>query len=246
MEFPVKPQVFISALRDPKDWRKPLVDKIRQAGRIPSGIEDSSGGDKENLEVIKRAIDDCDIHIIFIGSRFGSLVQSKQRSLTQLELEYALEQGKPILVFVQDEREYLEECNQLPSDDTEGQCHKSFDDFREGVVKRIGEYKHGIVCYFRKQADVDALASHFGTVLERLIDSPGRPDDSNWNDAKNHRRCELIDKEIEGKLSPAGKHELEELQRQMLAYRRKVAPLPLKEARRLHQQLLKKAAEEED
>ena len=78
---------------------------------------------------------------------------------------------------------------------------------------------------------------------------PGRDssvDESNWNDAKNDRRCELIDKEIKGTLLPAEKRELEELQRQMLAYRRKVAPLPLKEAQRLHQQLLKKAAEQED
>ena len=64
-------------------------------------------------------------------------------------------------------------------------------------------------------------------------------------DAKNDRRCELIDKEIEGTLHPVEKRELEELQRQMLAYRRKVAPLPLKGAQRLHQQLLKKAAERE-
>ncbi len=72
------------------------------------------------------------------------------------------------------------------------------------------------------------------------------PDKSDWNDAKNDRRCELIDKEIEGTLLPVEKRELEELQRQMLAYRRKVAPLQLKGAQRLHQQLLKKAAERED
>lgn len=69
---------------------------------------------------------------------------------------------------------------------------------------------------------------------------------SDWNDAKNDRRCELIDKEIEGTLSPAEIRELEELQTQMLSYRRKVAPLPLKEVQELHQQLLNKAAEQED
>ncbi|MEA1950781.1 MAG: hypothetical protein U9N87_05320, partial [Planctomycetota bacterium] len=79
--------------------------------------------------------------------------------------------------------------------------------------------------------------------LRTLFECPGKSD---WNDAKNERRCELIDKEIEGTLLSVEEHELEELQRQMLAYRRKVAPLPLKEAQRLHQQLLKKAAEQED
>ncbi len=89
-------------------------------------------------------------------------------------------------------------------------------------------------------------ASEIASVRETLQTLFERPDVFDWNDAKNDRRCELIDKEIEGTLLPTEKRELEELQRQMLAYRCKVAPLPLKEAQRLHQQLLKKAAKQED
>ena len=74
-------------------------------------------------------------------------------------------------------------------------------------------------------------------------DSPAEPE---WNDAKNDRRCDLIDKDIEGTILPAEKRELERLQGQMLAYRHKVAPLPLKEVQELHQQLLKKAAERDN
>ena len=59
------------------------------------------------------------------------------------------------------------------------------------------------------------------------------PDKSDWSDAKNDRRCELLDKEIERMLLPAEACELEELQRQMFAYRRKLAPLPLREAQRI-------------
>ena len=62
-----------------------------------------------------------------------------------------------------------------------------------------------------------------------------------WTDAKNRRRSELIDKEIDGALTPDESLELEILQEQMLAHRRKVAPLPLEDARRLHQELLAKA-----
>ena len=47
-----------------------------------------------------------------------------------------------------------------------------------------------------------------------------------WHDAKNIRRCNLIDKEINGTLSVEEERELEQLQEEMLAYRRKVAPLP--------------------
>lgn len=70
-----------------------------------------------------------------------------------------------------------------------------------------------------------------------------RSNDADWTDEKNDRRCELIDKEIEGTIRPFEKRELAVLQQQMLAYRRKNAPLPLKEAQALHQELLKKAGE---
>jgi hypothetical protein len=66
--------------------------------------------------------------------------------------------------------------------------------------------------------------------------------DEPWTDQKNHRRADLIDKEIEGTISPTESVELEELQGQMRRYVNKVAPLPLAEARRLHEELLQKAA----
>jgi hypothetical protein len=62
-----------------------------------------------------------------------------------------------------------------------------------------------------------------------------------WTEAKNKRRCELIDKDIDDHLTPGEAIELEVLQRQMDRHLRKVAPLPLEDARRLHQELLAKA-----
>ncbi len=61
-----------------------------------------------------------------------------------------------------------------------------------------------------------------------------------WSEVKNARRCALIDKEIGGTLSAGEAVELHCLQREMSAYRRKVAPLPLREARELRQKLLAK------
>jgi hypothetical protein len=69
------------------------------------------------------------------------------------------------------------------------------------------------------------------------IDQPDEP----WTDAKNHRRYDLVDKEIDGTLTPVEAVELAELQHQMMRYVDRVAPLPLEEARKLHQQLLEKA-----
>jgi hypothetical protein len=67
-----------------------------------------------------------------------------------------------------------------------------------------------------------------------------------WSDAKNNRRCDLIDREIDGPpLTPAEVVELAGLQEQMLRYRQRVAPLPIEDARRLHQELLARVAAQE-
>jgi hypothetical protein len=65
--------------------------------------------------------------------------------------------------------------------------------------------------------------------------------DAEWTDQKNNRRCNLIDKKYAGRLTAAEAVELHSLQEQMLRYRENIAPLPLADARRLHQELLVKA-----
>lgn len=62
-----------------------------------------------------------------------------------------------------------------------------------------------------------------------------------WTEQKNARRCSLIDKEIAGTLTPEESVELHGLQQEMLRHRRRTAPLPLEDARRLHRELLDQA-----
>ena len=81
-----------------------------------------------------------------------------------------------------------------------------------------------------------------GVALACLVPMACAPeDDGEWTEAKNERRCDLIDKEIDGTLTPAEAVELQSLQRAMLAYRNKVAPLPIAAVRKLHDELLAKA-----
>ncbi len=96
-------------------------------------------------------------------------------------------------------------------------------------------------------------ASGDGAVLESAgravacIVPPPRPGEAStpeqeWTDEKNRRRCELIDRKYDHGLSPTEEAELALLQNAMYRYIDRVAPLPLDEARRLHQELLQKAA----
>jgi hypothetical protein len=61
-----------------------------------------------------------------------------------------------------------------------------------------------------------------------------------WSASKNSRRVELIDRHIEGSISPAERIELEFLQQQFRTFRQKHSALPIEQARQFHQELLTK------
>jgi hypothetical protein len=63
---------------------------------------------------------------------------------------------------------------------------------------------------------------------------------SDWSDADNVRRCELIDKDIQETITEAERCELKTLSLRFREYRRRSAPLPIEGARRLHAELLEK------
>ncbi len=73
----------------------------------------------------------------------------------------------------------------------------------------------------------------------KAMNGAGRPE---WTDSKNARRVELIKKKHGDGLAPVEHVELAGLQDEMLRFRQKVAPLPLEDARRLHQELLARVA----
>ncbi len=64
-----------------------------------------------------------------------------------------------------------------------------------------------------------------------------------WTDAKNARRFALIDCEIDGPITADESAELDSLQTEFRRYRRRVAPLPIGETRRLLDELERKAAQ---
>lgn len=101
-----------------------------------------------------------------------------------------------------------------------------------------------------RQFVLSAAGDPNGAVLEiagrpvaLLVPTGGAPanGDGPWTQQLNRRRCDLIDRKYAGSLSPAEAVELSGLQEQMLRHRQRVAPLPLEDARRLHQELLNKA-----
>jgi hypothetical protein len=83
------------------------------------------------------------------------------------------------------------------------------------------------------------VLAHVFAIRANGPDSEG--DARPWTETQNQRRCDLIDKEIDEQLTPAEARELVQLQAQFHRHLRRIAPQPLEDTRRLHEELLAKA-----
>lgn len=101
-----KPRVFISStffdlrsLRDDLDRfvRAHGFEPVRhERGQVPYGIEERPE------HYAYREIETCDMLVCIIGGRFGSVSSGGNYSITQRELKTALERGKQLYIFVED------------------------------------------------------------------------------------------------------------------------------------------------
>lgn len=99
-----KYQVFISSTyTDLAEERKKLLDVLFMADCIPAGMEAFVAADTEQFEVIKKVIDLCDYYVLIIGKRYGSTHPGTGKSYTEMEYDYAIERGIPVLVFAIDD-----------------------------------------------------------------------------------------------------------------------------------------------
>ena len=133
-----KLQIFVSSTYiDLKEGRQAAVEAILTAGHIPAGMELFAAGDESQMNVIKRWIDESDVYLLILGGCYGSIDPKSQRSYTQLEYEYAVEQGKPLFAIVITE-EYLEEkLKKHGSIMIEREYPQKLKDFRALVLSKI-------------------------------------------------------------------------------------------------------------
>jgi hypothetical protein len=96
-----KLQIFVSSTYlDLHSERQAAVDAILRAGHIPAGMELFAAGDTSQLETIFRWIDESDIYMLILGSRYGSVDEASGKSYTQIEYEYAITAGKRFFAVV--------------------------------------------------------------------------------------------------------------------------------------------------
>lgn len=110
MNMAKKLQVFVSStFADLRDERQAVVEAILKAGHIPAGMELFAAGDKSQLEIIKRWIQESDVFMLILGGRYGTIEPESKKSYIHVEYEYAASlENKPHFAAIMDEK-YLDE-----------------------------------------------------------------------------------------------------------------------------------------
>jgi nucleoside 2-deoxyribosyltransferase len=92
-------QVFVSStFLDLQEERKQVIQALLELDCIPSGMELFQASDEDQWTLIKRVIDDCDYYLIIMAGRYGSMKDGV--SYTEMEYDYAISQGKPVIAFL--------------------------------------------------------------------------------------------------------------------------------------------------
>src|ERR1043165_6097881 len=94
-------QVFVSStFADLKDERGRVIQTLMEMDCIPAGMELFPAADEDQLEFIKRVIDDCDYYVVIVGGRYGTTNTSDGLSYTEKEYEYAVERGLKVVALL--------------------------------------------------------------------------------------------------------------------------------------------------
>ncbi|SMB81399.1 hypothetical protein SAMN00120144_4278 [Hymenobacter roseosalivarius DSM 11622] len=93
-------QVFVSStFTDLKEERAKVSQAVMELDCFPAGMELFPAIDVEQLEFIKKVIDDCDYYLLIIEGRYGS-VSEGGLSYTEMEYDYAISKEIKAIVFI--------------------------------------------------------------------------------------------------------------------------------------------------
>lgn len=152
-------QVFVSStFEDLQEERKEVMQALLELDCIPAGMELFPASNDDQWTLIKRVIDDCDYYLLIIGGRYGSENESGI-SYTQMEFEYALETGKPIISFLPKHPESIP----VGKCDGDKEKQEKLANFKEKAKKKL-------VKYWENSADLGSVVSR--SMIRLIKDYP--------------------------------------------------------------------------
>ena len=109
-----KYQVFVSSTYlDLRQERQAVSRAILELGHFPAGMELFPASDQDQLDFIKKVIDDCDYYIVILGGKYGSKDPGSGLGYTESEYDYAVQEKKPVIALIH------KDINKLSRENTE-------------------------------------------------------------------------------------------------------------------------------
>ncbi len=152
-------QVFVSSTYDDlRAERQEVMQALLELDCIPSGMELFPAADEDQWTLIKGVIDDCDYYVVVIGGRYGSVGRAGL-SYTQMEYEYAVANGKPVIAFLHKD----------PGSLTANRCEKT-QDGRDKLDKFRALAQEKMCRYWTSPADLGSVVSR--SLIKLIKDHP--------------------------------------------------------------------------
>lgn len=136
-----KLQIFVSSTYlDLIDEREAAVEAILSSKHIPAGMELFRAGNTSQWETIKRWINESDIYMLILGGRYGSIEPKSGKSYTQLEYEYAIEQGIPLFAVILEESFLHKKAAEKSYEAFEKDNKDGYEKFKKLVEAKLVKY----------------------------------------------------------------------------------------------------------
>ncbi|MEP5075338.1 MAG: DUF4062 domain-containing protein, partial [Lentilitoribacter sp.] len=136
--------VFVSSTyTDLVEERQAVSKALLRSNCFPSQMENWPAMDAEQVIAIKQLIDECDYYLVVTAGKYGSTDKRSGISYTEIEYDYALSIGKPIIRLL-----HRDPFNELRGDQIESsqKAKRQLESFRTKL-------KTGSVCSFWRSAD---------------------------------------------------------------------------------------------
>lgn len=136
--------VFVSSTyTDLIDERQAVSRALLRSNCFPSQMENWSAMDAAQMVAIKQLIDECDYYLVVTAGKYGSLDRESGLSYTEMEYDYALSIGKPVIRLM-----HRDPFNELRGDkiETKPKARRQLENFRSKL-------KTGSICSFWTSAE---------------------------------------------------------------------------------------------
>ena len=142
-------KIFVSStFEDMIFYRNAVADAITSLEHLPIGMEHFVSSPDKSLDVCLSDVRRCNIYVLLVGMRYGSIDKDSGKSYTELEYDEAIRCNIPVLAFIIDENE----CPILPKFFDDGEKAEKLKAFK----KRL--YDSHMASRFKSPDDLKQLA----------------------------------------------------------------------------------------